>query len=59
MPMRLISREARTAAAMMPSVMGKKPTPVLRALHPKTFCRNWVRKKNIENIAVPMQSIMA
>jgi len=42
-----------------PAVMGKKPRPVFIGLQPRMFWRNWVKKKNIENTAVPMQSISA
>ena len=59
MPMRPTKRDTRIAAAIRPAVIGKKPMPVRSALQPSTFCKYWVRKKNIENNAVPMQSIIA
>ena len=58
-PMVPIKRDATPAATMIPAVMGRKPRPVFIGLHPRTFWRNWVRKKNIENTAVPIQNIKA
>ena len=44
MPILPTSWDVTPAATMMPTVIGKNPTPVLTAEYPSMFCRKRVRK---------------
>ena len=51
MPRRATRRGASRTIPNITSVMGRKAIPACSALKLRAPCMNWVRKKNIENMA--------
>ena len=50
LPKRAIRRGTTRPIVNITAVIGRKASPAWSGLKPFTPCRNWVRKKNVENM---------